>query len=81
VDLPHVQNFIKAVRSRQRSDLNAEIAEGHYSSAMCHLANIAYRTGRTLTFDPGSERFIGDDEANGYISREYRAPYVVPERV
>ena len=81
VDLPHVQNFIKAVRSRRTSDLNAEITEGHYSSAMCHLANIAYRTGRTLTFDPASERFVGDDEANGYISREYRAPYVVPEKV
>ena len=81
IDLPHVQNFIAAVRSRKPSDLNAEISEGHFSSAMCHLANIAYRTERTLSFDPASERFVDDAEANAYISREYRAPYVVPEKV
>jgi predicted dehydrogenase len=77
----HFENFVKAVRNRKPSDLTAEIEEGHYSSAMCHLANIAYRTGRTLTFDPASERFVDDAEANAHISRDYRAPYVVPEVV
>lgn len=80
-DLPHFQNFIKSVRSRKPSDLTAEIREGHYSSTMNHLANIAYRTGRTLDFDPKTERFIDDDEANAHISRDYRAPYIVPEEV
>ncbi len=41
----HFQNFIDAVRSRRREDLNAEIAEGHASSAMCHVGNISYRLG------------------------------------
>jgi predicted dehydrogenase len=41
----HFANFIKAVRSRKTSDQNAEILEGHQSSALCHIANISYRLG------------------------------------
>jgi len=48
---------------------------------MAHLANIAYRTGRTLNFDPQTERFHSDDEANRLLTRPYRQPYVVPEKV
>ena len=48
---------------------------------MVHLANISYRTGRELTFDSHSERFVDDDQANGYLTRDYRYPYVVPEKV
>jgi len=78
---PHFQNFIDCVRSRRRDQLHADILEGHLSTSMCHLANISYRTGRTLTFDSATERFVGDDEANVYLSREYRYPYVVPDKV
>ncbi|HDL19181.1 MAG TPA: Gfo/Idh/MocA family oxidoreductase [Bacteroidetes bacterium] len=42
----HAANFIKAVRSRKRSDLGADILEGHISSALCHMANISYRIGK-----------------------------------
>jgi hypothetical protein len=41
----HFDNFVKAVRSRRREDLNCDIAEGHVSAALCHLANISYRLG------------------------------------
>ncbi len=78
---PHFNNFIDAVRAHDRSQLNAEILEGHLSAAMCHLANIAYRTGRTLTFDSESETFPGDAEANRLVGREYRYPFVVPDQV
>jgi hypothetical protein len=74
-------NFIQAVRSRRREDLNAEIEEGHLSSALCHLANMAYRTGRTLNFDPATETVRGDGEASALLTRGYRAPFVVPEVV
>ena len=77
----HRRNFIEAVRSRQVSDLTADILEGHLSSALCHLANISYRLGRELRFDPQSERFVGDEQADAYLTREYRQPYVVPEEV
>jgi hypothetical protein len=42
----HFANFLKAVRSRKHTDLNADILEGHISSALCHMANISYRLGR-----------------------------------
>lgn len=121
----HFGNFIAAMRSRKVADLDADILEGHYSSALCHLANISYRLGeqvsfnsktkafgdnkdayetldraeehlakgnglkldgmsyrlgRKLNFDAGSERFIGDSEANGLLTREYRKPFAVPNR-
>ena len=77
----HFENFIQCVRSRKREELNAEILEGHLSTSLCHLANIAFRTGRKLTFDPATETFPRDAEANRYLTREYRAPFVVPEKV
>jgi predicted dehydrogenase len=81
MDTEHFQNWIAAVRSRRREDLAAEIEEGHLSSSICHLANIAFWTGRTLHFDPRNERFVGDEEANAMVKPPYRQPYTVPERV
>jgi hypothetical protein len=43
----HFANFVKAVQSRKFTDLNADIQEGHLSSALCHLGNISYRVGQT----------------------------------
>ena len=74
-------NFIDAVRSRRKEDLNAEIEEGHLSSTLCHLANVAYRTERTLHFDSATETFSGDSDANVLLTRDYRSPFVVPELV
>lgn len=79
--IDHIANFHNAVRSRKIEDLNADILEGHFSSATCHLANIAFRLGRTLEFDPKTERFKNDSEANTMVTRDYRAPYVVPAEI
>ena len=75
----HYGNFIEAVRAQDRNILNAEIEEGHYSSALCHLGLTSARLGRSLDFDPEKERFVGDEEANALITRNYRAPFVVKE--
>lgn len=77
----HWANFIEAVRSRKQSDLNAPIEEGFLSTQLVHLANISYRLGRTLNFDAAAGLCRGDDEANAMFTRNYRAPYVVPENV
>lgn len=74
-------NFIKAVQSRKREDLNADIEEGHLSSALMHLANISYRTGHCLEFDPVKEVIAGNPKANAMLRDKYRAPFVVPEKV
>ena len=50
-DGDHFANFIKAVRSRKHTDLNADINDGHLSAALCHTANISYRLGRKLSPD------------------------------
>lgn len=73
-------NFIRAVRSRKQSDLNAPLSEAVPSVLLIHLANISYRLGRSLNFDADTMTCKGDAEANQMFSRaEYRAPFVVPK--
>jgi predicted dehydrogenase len=75
----HFANFVNAVRSRKRSALAADIEEGAISTALVHLANISYRVGRTLHFDPATYTCTGDQEATAMFTRRYRQPFVVPE--
>ena len=58
----HHENFIKAVRSRKVSDLNADVLEGHLSSALCHMGNISYRLGAQAARDEIMERIKGQAE-------------------
>ena len=53
------------------------INQGHKSAVLCHLANVSYRLGRTLEFDPATETCPGDRQANALFTREYREPFVV----
>jgi predicted dehydrogenase len=77
----HYLNFIDAVRAQDPSMVNGPVESAHLSSALAHLGNIAYRTGRNLKFDPKTEKFIGDEEANSMLSRPPRSPYVIPDVV
>ncbi len=71
----HMKNFLDCMRSRQQPI--ADVARGHRSTTMCHLGNITRWTGRHLRWNPQTERFIDDDEANGYLHREGREPYQI----
>ena len=121
----HFANFIEAVRSRKHQDLNADIEDGHISSALCHTGNISYRLGKAtspealakfvkaerggtdaldrtlehlaknevslakekfvlgpeLTMNPKTERFLDNDDANALLTRDYRKPYVAPQKI
>ena len=124
-DESHFANFLKAVRSRKREDLNADILEGHLSAGLCHLGNISWRLGRAaspadlrrelaelkvqenvletferteqhlrdnqvdleqtklvlgqrLRFDSEGEAFLDLPQANAFLTREYRPPFVLP---
>ena len=121
----HYENFIKAVRNRQQSDLTADILEGHLSAGICHTGNISYQLGKpqsaaairdtiksdptvadafgrmeqhlaannvdlrktpaalgvVLNMDPKTERFTNNPDANQRLTREYRAGFIVPEKV
>ncbi|MCY2954295.1 MAG: hypothetical protein NTU53_20370 [Planctomycetota bacterium] len=59
----HHGNWIKAIRSRKFSDLNADILEGHLSSALCHTGNISYRLGATDSPDAIKEKLKADKSA------------------
>jgi predicted dehydrogenase len=74
----HLGNFLSAVRSRKAEELHAEAAEGAKSMNLVHMANISYRIGRKVVFDPKTENFVNDAEANRMKTRNpYRAPYIV----
>lgn len=121
----HYANFIKAVRSQKKSDLTAEVLEGHLSAALCHTGNVSYQLGKPqspdeirdaiknnpdvtdafnrmqehlaandvnlnqtpaslgvpLKMDPKTERFTNNNDANKLLTRNYRAPFVVPKNV
>ena len=49
--------------------------------SVCHLAKISCKLGRSVHFDPKTERFVNDPAADKFLKREYRPPYVVPDVV
>jgi predicted dehydrogenase len=69
-DATHIQNFIECIHNGKRP--TADIEEGHKSTLLCHLGNIAQRTGRTINCDPKNGRIIDDKEAEKLWGREYR---------
>ncbi len=78
---PHMENFLNAVRSRNHYALNADIQIGAAAADLCHLGNIAYRCQQQLHLDVQKGVFVGNGMANGLLTRHYRPPYIVPERV
>jgi predicted dehydrogenase len=73
----HMLNFLAAIDSRGKPV--ADIEQGYISTTSCILANLAMKTGRTLTWDPAQQRVAGDDEANQLLRRPYRQPWMHPE--
>ena len=72
----HVKDFLDALDSRKRTASDVEI--GHNSMIACHLANIAFRTGRRVQWDAAREQIVGDAEAQKLIHKPYRAPWTLP---
>lgn len=119
----HFANFLSAIRSRKADELRADAETGHFSSSLCHLANISHRLGKETPFgakppafasDEAAEAFerqeahlrdnklavpgtkytlgqtlvvdaagetLGDPQANALLTRSYRAPFTMPEKV
>ncbi len=79
-DKEHQDNFIECIRTRKRP--NTDVEMGHQSVLLCHMANIAYRLGnQKLTFDASTESFKHPEQANQYVKREYRSPWIIEDNV
>jgi predicted dehydrogenase len=77
-DLLHIRNFLECIESRQPP--TADVAQGHASTLLCHLANAAWLAGnRTLRFDAETETFPDEPTANAFLGRTYRSPWQLPE--
>ena len=77
----HFANFIEAVRKHDKSILNGPVESAHLSSGLAHLGNIAYKLERVLNFNPASETFVNDPEADKMLTRNYRKGFEVPDKV
>ena len=73
----HEKNFLECVKSRKRP--NADVEIGRLSTTLCHLGNISHHLKRDVRFDPKTETFGNDKEANAYLTKQYRSPYNLPK--
>jgi len=74
----HYANWLDCIRSRKLPI--ADVATGHRTATVCHLGNIAIRTGRKVTWDPLKEQIIGDSEQAAMQRYAYRKPWSFPEK-
>jgi predicted dehydrogenase len=73
VSTNHMRNWKDCLHSRQKPICDVDI--GHHSVTVCHIGVIALRTGKKLKWDPKRMEFVGDSEANGWLSRKMRDPW------
>jgi myo-inositol 2-dehydrogenase/D-chiro-inositol 1-dehydrogenase len=73
---PQIADFAESVRTRRRFALNERNA--HRSCTLVNLGKIAVQLGRPLRYDPVTERFTGDDEANRLVDQPMRSPWKLP---
>lgn len=71
----HVREFIESVKSRKPTAVNSTVTRT--TEVACHASAISWKLNRKLKFDPKAERFIGDDEANSYLTYQRREPYTI----
>ena len=71
----HAKHFLECIRSRRETVAPAEVA--HRSTTLCLISDIAMRLGRKLRWDPATETFPGDEEANRLLSRAMRSPWTL----
>lgn len=72
----HLRQFVNRVKERNISI--ASLYEGHLSTSLCHLGNIAHRMNREIVWNSTTNSFGSDANANTLLSREYRTNWELP---
>ncbi len=72
----HMVNFVECIKSREQPKCSAAVAAR--AAVTAHLGNIAFKTGRRLTWDDATQSFPDDDEANALLWPKYRSPWELP---
>jgi predicted dehydrogenase len=71
----HFRNFI--VACQDRNDPISDVHSHHRALSTCHLAGIAARLGRKITWDPQAEKVIGDEQAQAMVDRDRRKGFEI----
>lgn len=71
----HYYDWLNCIKTGEKPICDVEV--GHRTATVCNIGNIAYELGRPLKWDPVKEKFEGDKEANGMLSRKMRKPWRV----
>jgi len=79
-DKEHMSNFLECVRSRKRPI--ADVEDAFPSMLLCHLGNVSWRAGdRKLSYDAATGWIRNDPEANAFMQRRGRKPWLIPDEV
>jgi predicted dehydrogenase len=74
---PHLENWLAAIRTE--ATLNAPAEAGHRTATICHLANIVRELNRPLRWNPETEQFAADNQANRLLDRPRRKGFELPQ--
>lgn len=75
----HTTNFLEAVKTRNKEVLNAPIQVGYDAAVVCHLGNIAYKTGKRLFWKSETNQFASD-EGNALLGGNYHNGWEMPKK-
>ena len=78
-EIPHLKNFLDCLASREKPNADIEIA--HHSAQLCHLANIAWRTRSTISFDSAAGKIADNPAAQALLGRTYRKGFELPGEI
>ena len=73
----HATNWCKCILNKS-IETNSPIEKGAFATILAHMANISYRTGTRVVYDPQTRKFVDNPKADAYLNKTYRSPWQFP---
>lgn len=73
----HTTDWCKCILNKS-SDTHCPIEKGAFATILAHMANISFRTGTRVVYDPNTRKFVDNPKADAYLSKTYRSPWKFP---